>query len=60
MRRPTGEQRPDTAPDSLPPEAGEEAEWVFSDRRSLLADYGPEDEGLYDGPEALSAMPAER
>lgn len=37
---------------------GEDVEdevWRFSDRRQLLADYAPEDEGLYDSPEALGA-----
>jgi hypothetical protein len=46
--------------DALEREDLEEADWVFSNRRSLLADYGPEDEGLYDDPEALGAIPVER
>jgi excisionase family DNA binding protein len=33
----------------------EEAEWEENDLRALLAEYGPEDEGLYDNPEALGA-----
>jgi len=33
----------------------EEAEWEESDLRELLAEYGPEDEGLYDNPEAIGA-----
>jgi len=35
----------------------EEAIWEESDLRELLAEYGPEDEGLYDDPEALGARP---
>jgi hypothetical protein len=46
--------------EALEREDAEEADWAFSDRRSLLADYGPEDEGLYDNPEALGATPVER
>jgi len=33
----------------------EEAAWETSSLRELLADYGPEDEGLYDDPEAVGA-----
>jgi excisionase family DNA binding protein len=33
----------------------EEQEWEKNNLRELLADYGPEDEGLYDDPEALGA-----
>ena len=33
----------------------EEKAWEDNDLRELLADYTPEDEGLYDDPEALGA-----
>jgi excisionase family DNA binding protein len=33
----------------------EEQTWEENNLRELLADYGPEDEGLYDDPEALGA-----
>ena len=46
--------------EALEAEDGEDEDWRFSDRRALLADYGPEDEGLYDDPEALGATRVER
>jgi AraC-like DNA-binding protein len=39
------------------PNAGDQ-NWRCNDHRMLLAEYGPEDEGLYDGPEGLGATRA--
>jgi len=41
--------------EALVSHGAEDEDWRFSDRRQLLADYAPEDEGLYDNPEALGA-----
>jgi len=38
---------------------GGDEEWRYNDYRMLLAEYGPEDEGLYDDPEAIGATPVE-
>jgi len=37
----------------------DDADWRYSDYRMLLAEYGPEDEGLYDDPEAIGATRVE-
>jgi len=42
--------------DACDPDVEEQA-WEESDLRELLADYGPEDEGLYDDPPAIGAKP---
>ncbi|MBM3498598.1 MAG: ribbon-helix-helix protein, CopG family [Armatimonadetes bacterium] len=36
---------------------GDEEDWSALSHRMLLAEYGPEDEGLYDDPEAIGATP---
>ena len=38
---------------------GGDEDWSYISHRMLLAEYGPEDEGLYDDPEAIGATPIE-